>query len=88
MPYKHEPGTRDALMQELIDRFGASELARRVDGSLTRQAVHTWPRVPERWVDKVAEISGKSCHQIRPDLYARNGRKIFDRRLRSPLATA
>lgn len=85
MPYKHKGGQRDAVMTELIEKHGAAELARRIQPNLlTRQAVFLWPRVPERWVERVAEEFGMSCHQIRPDLFARNGKRIYDRTVEPP----
>lgn len=84
MPYAHKTGERDQVLAELIEKYGSAEIARRINAEvkadvLTRQAVHLWPRVPERWVEKVAQLFDKSLHELRPDLYARNGRRVYDR---------
>jgi hypothetical protein len=78
MPFKNTPSKvpRDAALQEILDNIGIAELARRVDPTLSKQSVYAWPRVPERWLARVAKVTRFSKHQLRPDLYARNGRRL------------
>lgn len=47
---------------------GQSALAKRLN--LTRQAVSAWPHVPLKHLQDVAEITGLSRDEIRPDLAA------------------
>lgn len=72
------PKLRDPVLQEVIDTVGMARLARLIDPSstLTKQAVYAWVKVPERWLGAVARVSRRSKHQLRPDLYARNGRRF------------
>src|ERR1700741_2962020 len=80
MPFKNNPAKtpRDAVLQGVIDQHGISKIARALDpeGNLSKQAVYAWPRVPEKWLNKMARIFRRSKHQLRPDIYARNGRKL------------
>jgi len=74
MPYT--PRERDAVLQDIIDRIGISELGRRLKPPKGKQVVYAWRQVPERWLVQVSRIANVSRHQLRPDLYARNGRKL------------
>ena len=74
MPYAPRP--RDPALQEIVDRIGISELARRIKPAMSKQAVYAWRQVPEDKLSQVAKISGVSKHQLRPDLFARNGRRL------------
>lgn len=85
MPFSTKPAhqPRNAALQKLIDMYGVSAIARAIDPkNLTKQAVYAWPRVPERWVELVAKTFHVSCHKLRPDLYARNGKRIIKGRWR------
>jgi hypothetical protein len=78
MSFKKKPYEvpRDPVLQELIEAHGVQHLARMVDPVLTKQAVYAWPHVPERWVAKVAKATGRTRHQLRPDLFTRTGHRI------------
>jgi hypothetical protein len=67
------------VLQALIDEYGITRLARRLDPTLKKQALYQWPHVPERWVARVAQVTGLSRHKLRPDLFARNGRRLNGR---------
>lgn len=53
-----------------IIRRGRGSLAKLADDlGVTRAAVAKWHQVPAGRVVKVAELTGLSRHQLRPDLY-------------------
>ena len=53
-----------------IIRRGRGSLAKLADDlGLTRAAVAKWRQIPSARVLKVAELTGLSRHELRPDLY-------------------
>lgn len=55
-------------IKEIITKLGGpTEVSKHFDG-LTPQAVSQWTRVPEDRLEKVAELTGYSPAQLRPDL--------------------
>lgn len=65
-----DPVLEAALSQRLATKRVAEALG------ITSQAVSRWRRVPADKVTLVARITGISAQRLRPDLYAKNGRRI------------
>lgn len=55
-----------ALTSALSRRLAVKRIAEAA--GITSQAVSRWRRVPERWVEIVAEVSGIPAWELRPDL--------------------
>jgi hypothetical protein len=53
-----------------------SKIAKRLD--ISKQAVSQWEKVPRHWVERVAQITGKSRGRLRPDLRFPNSTKHND----------
>ena len=75
MPYAERE--RDTVLQDIIGQYGYAGLAHKLGiAKNPRQTIYEWRQVPERWLEKVSKVTRRSFHQLRPDLYARNGRRI------------
>jgi len=55
-----------ALVAALSRRLAVKRIA--AAAGISSQAVSRWRRVPERWLDVVARVSGVPAHELRPDL--------------------
>jgi DNA-binding transcriptional regulator YdaS (Cro superfamily) len=69
---KYEPP-----LQLLIKTAGGPVAIARIIG-VVPSAVTQWRRVPLKHVPKLAEVTGLSCHQIRPDFFPEAGFKPAD----------
>lgn len=65
---------RDPSLDALLRAHGATRVARVL--TISRQAVYAWRVVPERRLDKIARAFRMTRHRLRPDIYARNGRRV------------
>jgi len=65
---------RDSILEELMER-------RRMNAriaeccQISTAAVSQWRRVPKKHLEKVAQVSGKSPSDLRPDLFQNDGNK-------------
>lgn len=60
-------GERDPVLEEALSKRLAVKRISQAAG-ISSQAVSRWRRVPERWVQLVADISGIPACELRPDL--------------------
>lgn len=77
MPYQNNE--RNEALKLLVEKYGYQKIARAIDPALTRQAVYEWPRIPERWLSRASRVFRMSKHQLRPDLFHKNGRRREER---------
>jgi pyruvate kinase len=59
---------RDPVLHEALQRRGAVTAIAQAAG-ISTAAVSQWRKVPAWWVLTVAEVTGYSPHELRPDLY-------------------
>lgn len=62
-----DPSLLHALSRAAVSNVGQAALAEAL--GITRQAVHKWKRVPERFLADVAKLTKVPMHDLRPDLY-------------------
>lgn len=60
---------RRITRQLILDLGGPTKVAELLGGTITRQAVSLWSRVPPKHVLKIADLTKKPPRAIRPDLY-------------------
>lgn len=61
------PMTRDAALQQVIDRAGGVPALASAIG-VWNTAVYQWRRVPARHLQAVADLTGLPLHELRPDI--------------------
>jgi hypothetical protein len=68
---------RDPVLEAALSQRLATKRVAEAAG-ISSQAVSRWRRVPDEWVDLVAQVTGVSARRLRPDLYP-NGRRVRER---------
>jgi hypothetical protein len=69
----------DPIVAAALKAAGGSTLISRTLSKrerISKAAVGQWRRIPEKWVMPMAMLSGFTAHQLRPDLFDKNGKKI------------
>lgn len=79
------------ILKGLRDQSRSLEwLGSQLDPAVTRQAVHGWTEVPSEHVIRVEQVIGLSLgltrHEIRPDLYPRDGGYLPPKVRKRPLS--
>lgn len=59
---------KDAVLTEIMMRRGANRAISEACG-LSTAAVSQWKRVPKRHLETVAQVTGVSAPELRPDLF-------------------
>jgi DNA invertase Pin-like site-specific DNA recombinase len=68
MTTRYKPENQDEAIRRIRATRGQSTEIARVCG-IERAAVYQWKKVPPRWIHQVAEVTGMSLEEIRPDIF-------------------
>jgi DNA-binding transcriptional regulator YdaS (Cro superfamily) len=70
MPSKYRHPAMDGAMTKIRRERGlATKIARACN--VSRAAVYQWRAVPPQWIYQVADVTGMTPEEIRPDIFRR-----------------